>query len=254
MAKIESAFRHFTLLLLCLVGGGSQIIVQAQPASVRMDMGQSVQARKPGHLTSSDIGLVVNEADPFSVEVGEYYAVRRRLKSSQVLHVRLPVRAVLTPGEFDDLRRRIERYFGAEVQALALAWTIPYAVQCNSVTGALALGFDPDLCENSCGRSRLSPYLNSSSSRPFSDHHLRPSMLLAARTVVSAKAMIDRGVAADGTLGRRGGPPAVAYFLKSEDAARNVRAPMFPLPGLLRDYNVDIKIEPAGAMRDGRRV
>jgi hypothetical protein len=48
-------------------------------------------------------------------------------------------------------------------------------------------------------------------------------MLLAARTLDQAKALVDRGVAADGSLARRGRPPVLALMLTSDDAARAVR-------------------------------
>ncbi len=98
--------------------------------------------RSQGRLRARDLGLVVNTADPYSVAVGEYYAARRGLLPEQVLRVELPVRPELRPEEFDALVRRIGAHFGAQVQALALAWTQPYGVACNSLTGALALGFD----------------------------------------------------------------------------------------------------------------
>ena len=55
-------------------------------------------------------------------------------------------------------------------------------------------------------------------------------MLLAARSVDSAKALIDRGIAADQQLGKRGVPLAYAVFVNTQDKARNVRAPLFPPP------------------------
>jgi len=46
-------------------------------------------------------------------------------------------------------------------------------------------------------------------------------------------ALIDRGVAADGQLGKLGGLPANAVFVSTHDRARNVRAPLFPREGPL---------------------
>jgi uncharacterized protein (TIGR03790 family) len=102
--------------------------------------------RARGRLRAADIGLVINIADPYSQAVGSYYMQRRQLRPEQVLRVQLPVRDVLEPEEFEALRASIQAHFGAETQALALAWVQPYAVKCNSITGALALGFDADLC------------------------------------------------------------------------------------------------------------
>ena len=207
-----------------------------------------------GRLKAEDIGLVINTADPYSVEVGAYYVARRGLRPDQVLRVELPVQPRLAPAELERLRLRIDEHFGARVQALALAWRVPYAVQCNSLTGALTMGFDSGLCEHSCGRSRASAYFNSRSSRPLQDHGMRLSMLLAAPDVDQAKAMIDRGVSSDRSQGLRGAPPSTVLLADTTDASRNVRARLYPPAGLLRPLGVDLKVEPSEAMQARTRV
>ncbi len=186
--------------------------------------------------------------------MGEYYIERRHLKPSQVLRVVLPQQASLSVDEFDRFKSELDERFGPQVQALALAWTEPYAVQCHSITGALALGFDPELCRRSCGRSKSSPYFNSASTKPFSQLGVRLSMLLAASSAEQAKALIDRGVAADGSLGFRGAPPVDAYFVSTQDTARNVRAKLFPPPGMIKRFGVDVKVEEGAALRARQRV
>ena len=204
-------------------------------------------------LRASQIGLVINTADPYSVKVGEYYALRRGLAPAQVLRVELPLRAGLSVAEFEALRRTIADRFGPGIQALALAWVAPYAVECNSITGALALGFDAELCQHGCSRSKPSPYFNSGSARPLLDHGMRPSMLLAAPDVDRAIALIDRGVAADGSL-LRGAPSVNAMFLTTDDTARRVRSTLYPRPGRVPGANVEVRIAPAEALKDTPRV
>jgi uncharacterized protein (TIGR03790 family) len=210
--------------------------------------------RIAGRLHAADLGLVINTADPYSVHVGEYYARVRGLRAEQILRVELPVRAVLTPDELALLRERIDAQFGPSTQALALAWAAPSAVSCNSITGALTLGYDAALCEQTCAAARRpSPYANARTSRPLRDLGLRPSMLIAARSVAQAEALIDRGAAADGRLGLRGASPVSALFLATPDSARNVRMRLYPPPGLLRVPGVVIRHLPAaelGAQRD----
>lgn len=193
-------------------------------------------------LGSDDIGLVINLADPYSVTVGAYYAKQRGLAADQVLRVTLPVQAQLSVLDFDALQVAIKSHFGDRTQALALAWVQPYAVQCNALTGALALGFDAALCEHSCGRSKLSPLFNRASAAPWRDHHMRISMQIAAPDVESARRLIDRGVAADASLGRRGAGLVRASFLVTNDVARNRRAQLYPPAGLLRGAGVQIEV------------
>lgn len=236
---------------------GLPAAAQAPPASAAASAPSPqwlTVARSAGRLRAAQLGLVINTADPYSLQVGEYYAEKRGLAAEQVLRVELPVRGGLTVEEFEALQLRIAGFFGPRIQALALAWTAPHAVACNSITGALALGFDPELCKHSCAPSRLSPYFNSRSARPLADHGLRPSMLLAAPSVEQALALIDRGVAADGSLVLRGRPPVSAMFLTTDDTARRVRMALYPPPGLLRGPGVDVRVAPAEALKGTPRV
>jgi len=235
--------------------------VPARPPVAASSLGAAASApqwlsvpRARGRLRAADLGLVINTADPYSVAVGSYYMKKRRLRPEQVLRVELPLRGALKAEEFEALRLAVQDHFGPDTQALALAWTQPYAVECNSITGALALGFDAGLCRHTCAASRLSGYANSASSRPYSDHGMRLSMLLAARDVDAAQRLIDRGVAADRTLGLRAALPAHVYFLTTEDAARNVRARLYPPAGLQHRAGVEVHVEPAAMWRDPRRA
>lgn len=210
--------------------------------------------RVHGRITAKELGLVINTADPYSVEIGDFYIKARQLAPAQVLRVELPLRAALTPDEFNAFAAVVNARFGASVQALALAWTSPYAVNCNSITGALALGYDAGLCHDSCAPSKRSPYFDTATIKPYTDLQMRPVMLLAAKDVSTAKAMIRRGVVADASLGLRGGVPVNAYFVTTDDAARSVRSRLFPPPGLLRRAGVDVHVVTTQAIENVQRV
>lgn len=263
MAKRTTAFRERLILLAAALTVGSAAFGQpaSQPAtSAASGAAPSTAIAVPriaGRLTAKDIGLVINILDPYSVAVGEHYIEARRLREEQVLRIALPVKPELSPEDFGALREAIGAHFGADTQALALAWSVPYAVSCNSITGALALGFDPGLCidaAQSCAPTRRSPYFNARTVRPYTDLKLRPSMLIAARDVATGKALIDRGVKADHSLGRRGAPPAHAHFVITTDRARSSRAPFFPPPGLLRGAGIAIHVDSLQALENAERV
>jgi len=226
----------------------------ALPASAPPERTWVGVPRTVGRMTAADIGLVINTSDPYSVEVGEFYIYARKLSAAQVLRVDLPLKPVLTPEEFSALAGKIGAHFGDRIQALALAWTLPYAVGCNSITGALALGYDAALCAQSCAPSRPSRYFNTATVKPFSELKLRPSMLLAARDVDGAKALIERGVASDRTLGLRGAPAVHAHYLITDDRVRSVRAALFPPPGLLRRHGVDVHVDTQHALDGASRL
>lgn len=232
--------------------------LKAATVQPRLRKPQWIKVPRVGaRLTAQDIGLIINTADPYSVEVGEYYAHARKLDPQQVLRVKLPVKPSLTPQEFESLQAAIDAHFTARTQALALAWTLPYAVSCNSISGALAFGFDASLCASrtsSCAPSKPSPYFNAATSRPYGDLNLRPSMLLAAKDVATAMRLIERGIKADHSLGLKGAPAVNAYFTITKDGARNVRAPLFPPPGLLRAFGVIVQVQKTEALQDPPRV
>jgi uncharacterized protein (TIGR03790 family) len=196
--------------------------------------------RIAGRLLAADMGLVINTDDPYSVAVGEYYAQRRGIPAQQIVRVSLPLRNTLKVAELDALAAQIRAALPANVQAMALAWTRPYAVECNAITAALTLGFQPELCKQTCAPSEPSAYFNRSTLRPFTDLGLRPSMLLAARSVESAKALIERGISSDQQLGKRGVPDVEAIFVRTQDVSRNVRALLYPPPGMFKGAGLQI--------------
>ena len=175
-------------------------------------------------LQPQQLGLLVNDNDPDSVVIGEYYQTRRQIPSENVVHLNVSTTAVLTSAEFLVLKAQVDRVLSKTVQALAIAWTLPYRVECNSITSAFALGYMDGPCKTStCNWANSSLYYNSSSTQPFTDFNMRPAMMLAAFTVDQAKALIDRGIASDGTY-----PNGSAYIMNTTDSVRSLRAEIFP--------------------------
>ena len=183
-----------------------------------------------GRLVPSQMGVVANDRDPASIEVAEYYAAARRIPARNLLRVSLPTGKRIRAGEFAALRSRIDAHFGPDVEALVLVWTMPYQVECQSITGAVSLGLDPGLCRQTCGPGRPSPYFDYPGDHPFRRLGFRPSMLLPATDVELAKTLINRGIAAD-----RSRPSANAFFLVTSDRHRSSRAQFFPPSGTLTE-------------------
>ena len=177
-------------------------------------------------LKAAQLAIVINDADPDSVEVGEYYRRARNIPRANVIHVSIPGRPrQLDPPHFARLQASINGQLSPGVQAVLLVWTAPYAVGCNAITAAVTLGYDAAQCARPCAPGRPSAYYNASSARPFTDFKMRLSMLLPTHPVAASRALIDRGVAS----GFRSAP-ATAYYLQTSQTARNARAPLFPRP------------------------
>ena len=204
---------------------------------------------KPG-LNVDQLGVIVNDDDPYSVAVAAYYQQKRDIPNRNMIHLRFaPNRAVLPAAEFAKLKHRVDRLAGKKIQALALTWTQPYRVDCMSITAAFAFGFDPAHCANGCQPIKPSAYFNSATSLPYTTYKIRPSMSIAAATVDQAKKLIDRGVESDNQ-----NPQGTAYLLSTSDAQRNVRAAGYEQAQTLLNKLLPIEILKANQIEDKRDV
>ncbi len=173
-------------------------------------------------LTPTELAVIVNQLDPLSVKIGEYYQQKRQIPQRNLLSVSFrPDRPELSPSEFAELQQAIAQQMPKSIRALALTWAAPYRVGCMSITTAFALGFDPAFCAQGCQPTRPNPYFNSESAQP--PETIRPTMAIAATTLAQAQALIDRGVAADAS-----NPTGTAYLLRTSDRRRNGRAALYP--------------------------
>ena len=197
----------------------------------------AASAKHGNSLGPEQLGVVVNDADINSVEVGQYYMQARRIPPKNLVHVNIANSPhKLGDSQFSLIKQQIEAQLGPEIQAVVMVWTAPYAVECNSITSAFTLGFDAGQCINTCAAGKPSRYYNSSSRRPYNDLGIRLSMLLPTDSVEQAKALIDRGAISGFRV-----QPANAYFLSTTDSARNVRARFFPKSGDVPQRQLAIK-------------
>jgi uncharacterized protein (TIGR03790 family) len=108
-------------------------------------------------LQPAQLAVIVNDDEPNSVELGEYYRVARGIPEANIVHVRIPGSPrKLSAEQFARLKAEIDGKLGENVQAVLMVWTAPYAVECNGITAAYALGFDPEQCLKSCAPGSLS--------------------------------------------------------------------------------------------------
>jgi uncharacterized protein (TIGR03790 family) len=202
-------------LFLCLL-----ISLSIRPLSA--DTHVRIQLPRTG-FTIDDVAVIINDADPLSRQIGNYYRKARHIPAANVIHVDFPPgRDTLSEDEFHQLKTKLDEKTPSRVQAYAVAWTTPFRVDCMSLTSALAFGFDESYCSAECGPTKPSPYFNSSSLSPADDYRLRPAMMLAGTDFDEVKALIDRGIASD-----RSFPQGRAYLVVTSDKARSVRAAYF---------------------------
>jgi len=179
-------------------------------------------------LGPKNVALVINDADATSVKAGEYYRVARGIPDRNIIHVNIPnAPRKLSVAAFTELKKEISSKLNADEQVILLAWTAPYAVECNSITAALSLGYDAEQCKKTCDPGKPNPYFDSASKSPLADHGIRLAMLLPTDNFERARKVIDRGVQSD-----TGVFHATAYYLRTSDVNRSSRAPFFPPNGL----------------------
>lgn len=174
-----------------------------------------------GGISSASLAVVINDADPLSVEIGNLYAQKRNIPSANVLHVNFAKGStVMTPAAFAVMKQTLDAATPASVQAYLLTWNAPYRVGTMSITTAFAYGYDAKYTSAAvCDSTANSPYFNHATRKPFTDLAMRPAMILGASSLVEAEALINRGIAADGSQ-----PAGTAYLVSTTDVNRNVRS------------------------------
>ena len=171
-------------------------------------------------LGPENLGVIVNDDDPASLRIADYYMEKRNIPAKNRLHVRFkPGEQIMRPEVFRRLRANVEAVTPKNVQAYVLTWMAPYRVGCMSMTTAFAAGFNEAFCVQGCKLTRKSPYFDSDSRRPYDDFGWRPTIMLAGETFADVQALIDRGIASDHT-----NPEGSGYLVSTTDRARNARA------------------------------
>ncbi len=202
----------------------------------------------PRHrLLPAELAVIVNDADPLSVQIGDYYRRARGIPAANLLHVRFtPGRSRMPQAEFGPVYATLQHDTPEGIQAYAITWAAPYRVDCMSITAAISFGFDKAYCSRRrCAATRHNPYFASASSAPWDDYGVRPSMALAATGFEHAKALIDRGIASDGAQ-----PAGTAYLVSTSDKARNVRAAYYPDIAARMANWIDSEIVQADGIQD----
>jgi uncharacterized protein (TIGR03790 family) len=170
-------------------------------------------------LSPDRLGVIFKENDPASVRLAQYYALRRGVPAANVVGLPVPDRPAIDRTELQTLRRTLLDKLRSNVQSLLLIWSRPYAVECMSITTAVAAGYQPAFCEPGCARTQPSPLYDSDGWLPADTTGWLPAMLLPTQDEALARAVIDRGVQADGSR-----PPGTVYLVTTRDPQRNVRA------------------------------
>jgi uncharacterized protein (TIGR03790 family) len=201
-------------------------------------------------LTADRLGVIFNQNDAASVRIANYYAAQRHIPARNLVGLSVPDRASLSRAELQVLRESMIERLPSAVQSLLLLWSRPYAVECMSITSAFAAGYQPGFCEPGCGPTTADPLFDTAGWLPADTAGWLPAMLLPTQDENLARAVIDRGVRADGSE-----PQGTVYLVRTQDAARNVRAAEYRDTELLlggrinmRELTTPVETAPTGAI------
>lgn len=175
-------------------------------------------------LLKDQLVVVANTKDFLSKKIANLYIKKHDISADNLIYVSFnPRKTELSIKDFERILKRVRRESPENTKAYLLTWAQPYRVGCMSITSAFAFGYNKAFCSaRTCAHTRKNPYYGAQSSRFWNDDHFRPTMMLAAKTIADAKALIDRGVLSIDTW-----PKGKAYLVKTQDKARNVRYHLF---------------------------
>lgn len=170
-------------------------------------------------LSPERLGVVFNKNNPASVRIASYYAAQRGIPVANLIGLSVPDQAVIDRNQLRMLRGDLLDKLPSNVQSLLLVWSRPYAVECMSVTTAFAAGYQSGFCEPGCARTSTNPLFDTQGWLPADTTGWLPAMMLPSDDEKLARAVIQRGIAADASE-----PPGTVYLVRTQDTARNVRA------------------------------
>jgi uncharacterized protein (TIGR03790 family) len=177
---------------------------------------------RSGHaegLSADRLGVIYSLDESASRDLAQTYAAKRGIPAANVVGIHLPDTDVMSPEMFTPVRGQALAQLPTAVQSLLLVWSKPYAVGCMSITTAFAAGYRAAFCESGCALTALNPLFDTDGWLPADTVGWWPAMLLPTNDRELARSVIQRGAASDATA-----PPGIVYLVRTQDAARNVRA------------------------------
>jgi uncharacterized protein (TIGR03790 family) len=175
-------------------------------------------------LAAADLAVLYAAGDATSEAIARAYQQARGLPEANLVSVKLPGSGdTISEIDFGRLKADLDARLPAGIQATLVTWTQPSRVVgaacAMGLTSALAFGYDAARC-GGCSRTQASDYYDTDTTRPWTDLRMRPSMMLGAATLEAARALIARGLAAEGSA-----PTGTGWGVRTTDTARSVRYP-----------------------------
>jgi len=227
-------------------------------------------SQKPGRLSAAQMAVIARTGDPFSVGIAGnvvcnvagtllrddgaagYFIKRHNVPCENARAVTLTtvqefgggLAGFMTQANCKDQLLKVTNALPPNIQAITLAWVSPGQVQGGdgpwSISGVVGYGGFPKGTHlpSGLGQGPINAYFNSATSEPFTDHAIRPTMLLAGEacsgctannnysgpvtwraSFPAIKSVIDAAVDSAGS-----NPSGNVYWAWTADTARNAPA------------------------------
>lgn len=170
-------------------------------------------------ITSNELALLVNLNDQQSIEVAKLYAQKRGIPEKNIIYLSFSGgRNEMNLADFTQIKQEVEKKTNSNIQAYVISWSRPYKVGCMSITSAITFGYNQAYC-GGCKPTKDSAYFNATTSSPWSDLNIRPTMMLAGDNTKDVSELIERGIHADSTF-----PNGNSYLIKGSGGSYDVRS------------------------------
>lgn len=175
-----------------------------------------LSAESQSVIVPATLGIVVNEDDPRSIELGRKYAAIRGVPNDNIVSLRLPRVKYIARHLFSQEYKKLtsdSRY--SRLSALVLAFSEPSRVDANqSITSAFAQGLATMRWTGVCSPTVSNPDYALSAGASLS---IKPTMLLSSGgSEADDIELIEKGRIADGS-----DPTGTVYLVKTSDSARS---------------------------------
>ena len=179
-----------------------------------------------------NVAVVVNQASPNSLELGNYYCERRGVPPENLIRINWSGgNTTWTRSDFETvllnplLTALSDRQLAGQIQYVVLSMDIPFAVSentvVNSTTSPLFYGFKSGTKDNENSYAGSEGAFGEVVPSTAPGYSFLATMITAG-SLQQAKALVDRGVNSDATH-----PTQQVLLAKSSDSARNKRYTLF---------------------------
>ena len=115
--------------LVSIVFGGLCCLLMISFSSMLQAENMASVIRTLPAWTAKEIAVIINDSDPLSGQIAQYYQTKRNIPPEQIIHVRFKSGIQsLSEGEFKAIKQQVDKQTPAYVQGYVLTWLLPWVL------------------------------------------------------------------------------------------------------------------------------